>query len=225
MSNGAPKVMKLPVRRLTSMVFGCRDFEESRRLELEASSMAEWCCFSLRAKDRSYDFIADVASEARLAFMGAQLLRAGTRVPKATIGKLLWHVAKMRLHRQAVAANSSLKSALAGVMLAAARDRYGKLTTGSLRFSNGTADQVVAAGALVTYPPICLQLVTYPPTCLQLPASTSTASLSSASAPAAGSFPRHVLTADRKPPPDFRSHAPAVCVCVSADPERNRYAQ
>eukprot|EP01050_Picozoa_sp_SAG11_P005708 SAG11_NODE_411_length_9696_cov_46.841513_11_plen_252_part_00 len=120
----AAMAVSLPVGRLVSMVFGSRSFSTQKKIALSVSDSEEWCCFSLITKIESSDFIADVAREARIAFMGAQLLRAGQRDPRAPIGVLLWHAARMRLHHMAVKGKCTLEQALAKVLAKAAADRH-----------------------------------------------------------------------------------------------------
>jgi hypothetical protein len=129
MSGEGDEAVTVAVKRLTSMVFGSRSFKTTAGLELN-----EWCCFSLVNRQRSFDFVADVAADARTAFMGSQLLRSGGRA-KAPFGMLLWHVARMRLHDKSTGTGKTLKSTLAEVMLAAAKDRYATPISGSLKFT------------------------------------------------------------------------------------------
>eukprot|EP01046_Picozoa_sp_COSAG06_P034265 COSAG06_NODE_3577_length_5163_cov_2.736374_1_plen_660_part_10 len=112
----------IPVEDVVAMVFGAKTF--AKKGFLIENKLMEWRCFSLVTDHRSWDFVVQDDRAARSFFVVVQVLRTGAAGGQARVGALLWHVARMRLHRHALVSGLGLCCSLAAVVRAAAADMH-----------------------------------------------------------------------------------------------------
>ena len=107
------------VEDIERMMFGAST--EATRLFLFKQDLCEWRCFSIGTCARtlrgrsSHEFVAVEDLDARGSFIALMAARSGD-VARTGIGAVLWHVARMRLHRRAIEGRASLLGALATVV-------------------------------------------------------------------------------------------------------------
>ena len=132
------------------MVFGAKTF--AKKGFLIERKLMEWRCFSLVTAERSWDFVVQDDRAARSVFVVVQILRTGAAGGKAHVGALLWHVARMRLHRRALETGRGLHSSLAAVVLASAADMqaHGRDTRRGSHSSEDGGDELTESETMLT---------------------------------------------------------------------------
>ena len=144
------EVHSIPCADIVGMVFGAKTF--AKKGFLIERKLMEWRCFSLVTGQRSWDFVVQDDRSARSVFVVVQMLRTGAAGGKAHVGALLWHVARMRLHRRALETGRGLHSSLAAVVLASAADMqaHGRNTRRGAHSSEDGGDEPTKSETMLT---------------------------------------------------------------------------